>query len=117
MINFLYTYSLELACCFFIMTALANSFCDAINFSGAMKRKGYNNLWHWIKHGIDRESLALAGFFSYNTIKEQIKNDFWHYTTDFLILAFVFIASFFIWQINYRIWKRYFKRKCYDQFL
>lgn len=113
--NFILENSIYFAILCFMLTSLADSFCDALYFSQAIKK--YNNLWHWVKHGLNRPSLLLAGIFSFQILEKQIKNDFWHYEKDFLVLLFFFIVSFFIWQINYRYWKKFFDRKCYDQFL
>jgi len=106
-LNLILENSLLFAIVFCILRSLANSFGDALYFSNNINK--YNGLWHWIKWGIDRPSLFLFGFFSYNTIICQITNDFWHYTDEFLVWAGFFIGSFFIWQIHYRYWRKKFK--------
>jgi len=106
-LNLILENSLIFAIVFCILRSLANSFSDALYFSDSINK--FNNLWHWIKWGIDRPSLFLFGFFSYNTIVYQIKNDFWHYTNEFLVWSGFFIGSFFIWQIHYKYWRKKFK--------
>jgi len=92
-----------------LLTSFGNSFCDSIVFSKAYGKQ--DSLWHWIKYGVDRLFLSIFWFVSFSIIYEQCYNDIWHYTNEFLILLAIYIAGFFVWQINYRYWKKYWNKK------
>ena len=111
MINFIEQYSFYLALSFIVLSQSANGFGDAIKFTNVKISKKFDNLWHWIKWGIDRPTLLLTGFCSYPLLMSQFKNDFWHYDNKFLWWAFVFLNSFFIWQIIHKISETYFQEK------
>ena len=99
-----------LAIGFVLISQLANSFCDAVKFSRRDIADRYDNLWHWIKWPVDRVCLFLAGFFSFDIVKNQFdQNDLWHYNNDFYCLVVVIVLSIFVaWPLHYRYWKMFF---------
>jgi hypothetical protein len=109
LMQFFIDYSLWFAIPSRILSMLGNSFCDAIIFSKAYGKQG--NLWHWIKYGIDKLFHGLFWFATFAIIYRECYNDMWHYTNEFLIWLAVYLTGFFIWQINYRFWKKYWNKK------
>jgi hypothetical protein len=92
-----------------ILTSLGNSFCDSIIFSKANGKQ--DSIWHWVKYGIDRMFIGVFWFTSFPIIYRQCNYDVWHYTTEFLVWAATYLSGFFIWQINYSCWKKYWNGK------
>lgn len=92
-----------------LLASFGNSFCDAIIFSKAYGKQG--DLWHQIKYTADKPCYTLFGFFSFAIIWRECYNDMWHYTNEFLIWLAVYLAGFFIWQGNYRYWKKYWNKR------
>lgn len=97
-----------MACVFFLVSQLANSTGDAIKFSGVIKDwKRVDLIWHVNKYLIDRPCLFLSGLFAYKTIEMWfLMGDLFHYTNELLWLTFTIAISFFVWQLNYRLWRK-----------
>jgi len=99
MLKFILKHSLVFAILLFNVSQCFNAIEDYIKFHSV----DADQIWHIMKWWIDRPCLFLSGVLSFETIKEQFKNnDIWHYTNRFLYLLAGIVFSFFLWQIIYR---------------
>ena len=97
-----------------ILATISNAICDAIKFSKYKNDKSLDFAWHILKYFIDRPFTFLAGIFSYETISNFIllllsdwKYYIWHIPFDMTILFGGFIISFLMWQLIYRLMRKY----------